>query len=395
MAQRYSGVAVLPLIICSIVIKYDFFNYNLNFEMKKMALIFTLFMVPGLVNSYAQPGTTELMNAINRINSSFEELSHRFDILEKKTDDVLWYNKVGDIAFIDKVFITGPPLAKEKNPTGQGAGNPVKFWTYIFIPKDADPGKKYPLLVLPHGGVHANFTTYYTHIIREMVSQGYIVTTPEYRGSTGYGAGMYNIIDYGGLEIQDVDASRQYMVDNYSIVDKNRVGIVGWSHGGYIALFDIFEYPQNYKVAFTGVPVSDLIARMGYKDQEYRDIFSGQEAIGKPADENVAEYRKRSPAWQTSKYQNTPLLIHTNTIDEDVNVLEVEHLIKSLKAEGKNNFSYEIFENMPGGHSFDRMDYMEAKEIRMKIYNHLNKYLNPPKPFKSVKDLQKAGYGFN
>jgi hypothetical protein len=41
------------------------------------------------------------------------------------------------------------------------------------------------------------------------------------------------------------------------------------------------------------------------------------------------------------------------------------------------------------------MDYMAAKEIRMKIYNHLNKYLNPPKPFKSVKDLQKAGYGFN
>jgi hypothetical protein len=41
------------------------------------------------------------------------------------------------------------------------------------------------------------------------------------------------------------------------------------------------------------------------------------------------------------------------------------------------------------------MDYMEAKEIRMKIYNHLNKYLSPPKPFKNIKELQKAGYGFN
>jgi dipeptidyl aminopeptidase/acylaminoacyl peptidase len=228
-----------------------------------------------------------------------------------------------------------------------------------------------------------------------MVSQGYIVTAAEYRGSTGYGAGMYNNIDYGGLEVQDVDASRQYMIDNYNIVDKERVGIIGWSHGGYIALFNLFEYPDKYKVAFTGVPVSDLIARMGYKDQNYRDLFSEQAAIGKSADLNVAEYRKRSPAWQVSKYQNTPLLIHSNTNDEDVNVLEVEHLIKSLKAEGKKNFSYEIFNNMPGGHSFDRMDYMGAKEIRMKIYNHLNKYLIPPKPFKTVKDLQKAGYGFN
>jgi dipeptidyl aminopeptidase/acylaminoacyl peptidase len=357
-----------------------------------MSVLILIYAYPKLSG---QPGTIELMNAINKVNTNIDDLSHRFDILQKEIDDVQWYNKVGDIAFIDKVYITGPPLAKEKNPTGQGAGNPVKFWTYIFIPKDADPGKKYPLLVFPHGGVHADFTTYYTHIVREMVSQGYIVTAPEYRGSTGYGAAMYNNIDYGGLEVQDVDASRQYMIDNYTIVDKDRVGIVGWSHGGYIALFDIFTYPQNYKVAFTGVPVSDLIARMGYKDQEYRDLFSEQAAIGKPADQNVAEYRKRSPAWQTDKYQNTPLLIHTNTNDEDVNVLEVEHLIKSLKAEGKSNFSYEIFENMPGGHSFDRMDYKEAKEIRMKIYNHLNKYLTPPKPFKSVKDLQKSGYGFN
>jgi len=363
--------------------------------MKKLVFCTIILLLFSYLSSFSQPGTIELMNAINKVNANVDALSHNFDILQKQIDDVQWYNKVGDIAFIDKVYITGPPLAKEKNPTGQGAGNPVKFWTYIFIPKDADPGKKYPLLVFPHGGVHADFTTYYTHIVREMVSQGYIVTAPEYRGSTGYGAAMFNNIDYGGLEVQDVDASRQYMIDNYTIVDKERVGIIGWSHGGYIALFDIFTYPQNYKVAFTGVPVSDLIARMGYKDQEYRDLFSGQAAIGKPADQNVAEYRKRSPAWQTSKYQNTPLLIHTNTNDEDVNVLEVEHLIKSLKAEGKSNFSYEIFENMPGGHSFDRMDYKEAKEIRMKIYNHLNKYLNPPKPFKSVKDLQKAGYGFN
>lgn len=362
--------------------------------MKKTVVLSIALIIAGSVLT-GQPGTTELMNAIKGINSQIDNLSHEFDILRKKIDDIYWYNKVGDVAYIDKVYITGPPLAVERNPTGQGAGNPVKFWTYVFIPRDADPARKYPLLVFPHGGVHANFDTYYTHIIRELVSQGYVVTAAEYRGSTGYGRGMYSIIDYGGLEIQDVASSRQYMIDNYSIVDKDRVGILGWSHGGLITLFNIFEYPDNYKVAFAGVPVSDLIARMGYKNQNYRDLYTEQLAIGKPADEDVAEYRRRSPAWQVSKYQNTPLLIHTNTNDEDVNVLEVEHLIKSLKAEGKKNFSYEVFRDMPGGHSFDRMDYMEAKEIRLKIYNHLNKYLSPPKPFKSVKELQKAGYGFN
>jgi dipeptidyl aminopeptidase/acylaminoacyl peptidase len=361
--------------------------------MKKILLLISIFTLA--IASSAQPGMAELLQELKKVNDGYADLSHRFDVLEKKIDDVQWYNKVGDIALIDKVFFTEPALANESKPTGQGAGNPVKIWSYIFIPKDADPSKKYPLLVFPHGGVHGNFDTYYSHIIREMVSQGYIVTAVEYRGSTGYGSSFYNTIDYGGLEVEDVDASRQYMIDNYSIVDKDRVGIIGWSHGGYITLFNIFRYPQNYKVAFAGCPVSDLIARMGYKDQEYRDLFSEQRAIGKSADNDVETYRKRSPAWQTDKYQNTPLLIHTNTNDEDVNVLEVEHLIKSLKADGKKNFEYEIFKNMPGGHSFDRMDYSEAKEIRLKIYNHLNKYLNPPKPFRNIKDLQKAGYGFN
>lgn len=360
--------------------------------LKTLLVAAAIFCLNGIVR--AQHENTELMNAINSVNRNFDALSHRLDVIEKSIDDLLWFDRVGDIAFIDKVYITGPPPAKESNPTGQGAGNPLKFWSYVFIPRDINPSAKYPLLVLPHGGVHANFTTYHTHMIREMVSQGYIVVAAEYRGSTGYGAGMYRRIDYGGLEVEDVDASRQYMIDNYEFVDKDRVGIIGWSHGGLIGLFCIFNHPEAYKACFAGVPVSDVVARMGYKNDGYRDLFSAPYHIGKTADQNVAEYRKRSPAWQADRYRNTPLLIHTNTNDEDVNVLEVEHLIKSLKAADKKNFSYRIFENMPGGHSFDRMDYREARKIRLEIYNFLNAELKPSKPFKNIRDLDRAGYRF-
>ena len=131
------------------------------------------------------------------------------------------------------------------------------------------------------------------------------------------------------------------MIENYDIVDKNRVGIIGWSHGGLIALFNIFDHPDAYQVAYAGVPVSDLIARMGYKDQEYRDLYEVDYHIGESADDNVEEYRRRSPAWNTHKMKDTPLLIHTNTNDADVNVLEVEHLIKSLKVDDKK-FEYKI-----------------------------------------------------
>ena len=322
----------------------------------------------------------------------FENLNHRMNSLEKALDDILWYHKVGDVANVDKVYIYGPPRWKEENPTAMGAGNPVKFWAYVFVPKNLDPSKKYPLIVFPHGGVHSNFNTYYTHIIRELMAQQYVVIAAEYRGSTGYGRGHYEKIDYGGREVEDVDASRAYMLENCEFVDSEKVGIIGWSHGGLIALMNVFDHPENYKVAYAGVPVSDLIARMGYQDQDYRDLYSADYHIGKTAQEDLEEYRKRSPAWQAHKLQ-TPLLIHTNTNDDDVNVLEVEHLIKSLKAENKK-FEYKIYEEIPGGHSFNRMDTRTAREIRLEIYQFLNRYLNPPKTFKSVRDLEKAAYQF-
>jgi len=72
-------------------------------------------------------------------------------------------------------------------------------------------------------------------------------------------------------------------------------------------------------------------------------------------------------------------LIHTTTNDEDVNVLEVEHLIQALKAAGKS-FEYKIYTNAPGGHQFNRLDTKPAKESRTEIYQFLATHLNPPNP---------------
>jgi hypothetical protein len=68
-------------------------------------------------------------------------------------------------------------------------------------------------------------------------------------------------------------------------------------------------------------------------------------------------------------------------------------MIKSLKADGKK-FDYEIFQDAPGGHSFDRMDTKIAKETRVKIYKHLAKELKPAQPIQSLTDLQRAGYRY-
>ena len=310
-----------------------------------------------------------------RLRALEEALGFLQQSLAKDIDDLMWMRALDDIALVDKVRYTGPPPRVINNPTGQGAGNPVIITAYTFIPRKYASGAKLPLLVYVHGGVHGTFESSAVHIVREMVDQGYAVIAPDYRGSTGYGQQFWRLIDYGGLENDDVLAGKQWMVENTPSIDPERVGIIGWSHGGMIALMNIFDHPKDYKVAYAGVPVSDLVARMGYKSQSYRDLFSAPYHLGKTADENVAEYRKRSPAWNADKLQ-TPLLIHTNSNDEDVNVLEVEHLISKLKAAGKQ-FEYKIYQNAPGGHAFNRLDTKLAKESRAEVYRFLAKYLSP------------------
>jgi len=318
----------------------------------------------------------QIARQLQELRGAQRGLEQRLDELAKAIDDVAWVQRVGDVAVVDKWRIASTPPAKPENPTGLGAGNPVKFYTYTFVPKDRTPGEKLPMLILPHGGVHADFTTYHAHIIRELMALGYVVVAPDFRGSTGYGRDFYELIDYGGREVDDIHASRQWAVENFDFVDPRRVGLIGWSHGGLIVLMEAFAHPKDYACVFAGVPVSDLVQRMGYQGPEYEEEFSAKYHIGKTVREDIAEYKRRSPVWNVEKL-DVPLLIHTNTNDEDVNVIEVEHLIQALKAAGKK-FESKVYQDAAGGHSFDRLDTALARAARREIYEFLGRHLSPP-----------------
>lgn len=323
----------------------------------------------------AAPADSEadLGKRIDALQKQLDQQRYTFDQILKGIDDVLWFERVGDVANVDKVYIVGPPNPKESPTYGiADERHPVKFWAYTFVPKKLG-ARKAPLLILPHGGVHADFTTYHTHIVRELMDLGYVVVAPEYRGSTGYGRGFEEAIDYGGLEVDDCVAARDWAVANLPNVDGGRVGMVGWSHGGLIALLAVFDHPDKFQVCYAGVPVSDLVMRMGYLTDDYREDFSAPYHLGKPANQAVDEYRKRSPAWNVAKLK-TPLLVHTTTNDRDVNSIEVEELIAQLKAANKD-FEYKIYKDAPGGHSFNRMDTLAARESRKEVYDFLAKYL--------------------
>jgi dipeptidyl aminopeptidase/acylaminoacyl peptidase len=338
-----------------------------------LLLLLALGLTPVVVAQEA-PDRDALAGQLEALRRQVESQSLALEQLQKKIDDVLWFDRAGDVAEIDKVYIPTVPAPKQEETYGiANARHPFRMWAYVFVPKGAGATKKLPLLLLPHGGVHGDFDTYYTHVVRELMSEGYVVVAPEYRGSTGYGREYREAIDYGGLEVDDAVAARDWAVTTLRVVDPARVGILGWSHGGLIALMASFDHPDKFQAAYAGVPVSDLVARMGYQTEAYRRLFSAPYHIGKAATEAVDEYRRRSPVTHAQKLQG-PLLVHTTTNDRDVNVIEVQNLIAALKAAGKD-FEYKVYVDAPGGHSFNRMDSALARESRAEVYRFLARHL--------------------
>jgi dipeptidyl aminopeptidase/acylaminoacyl peptidase len=353
--------------------------------LRKSGALLVLVALP-LHNVFAQEAATKEPRSVLERLESLEELlndqRHGNEILLKHIDDLLWAQRVGDIATMKKIRYTGPAIYSP-NPTAQDAGNALILSAYVFIPRDLNPSEKYPLLVLPHMGVHGNFQSdQYGTVILELIQQGYFVVAPEYRGSSGYGRDFYNELDYGGKEIEDVYLAGQWVLQHYKSVDHNRVGILGWSHGGFLALWNVFNHPEAYQVAYAGVPVSNLALRAGTKARGAHgypiDDYGAPSGIGKSAYDNVKEYVRRSPAYNADKLQ-TPLLIHADTNDSDVNVFEVQQLVDALKARGKQ-FEYKIYQDPPGEHIFELLDSDVGRGARFEVYQFLARYLRPPKP---------------
>lgn len=318
-----------------------------------------------------------LNDVSNRLHSLEETVAHMDAKLSRQINELSWFQRLGDVGFIDKVRFTGPPPKGTNHLPSPPGSNEVIVSALTFMPREHAAARKIPLLVFAHSEIHGNVASDEdARVVREMLQQGYAVIAPDYRGSSGYGSDYWHEIDYGGLEIEDVHAARDWMLEHYREIDPKRVGMIGWSHGGLIALLTVFAHPKDYQVCYAGVPVSDLEERIRIRGADYEKLFSAPYHIGKTVTEAPEEYRRRSPARNAAKLY-VPLLVHTTTNDEDVKFTEVEKLIEALKAEGKQ-FQYRIYTNAPGGHLFNRLDTEVGEQSRREIWRFLAEYLKPP-----------------
>src|SRR5687768_456809 len=201
---------------------------------------------------------------------------------------------------------------------------------YLFQPINKRGPKGHAAMVWVHGGVHGDWGTTMFPFVREAIERGYVVIAPEYRGSTGYGAAHYNAIDYGGKEVDDVASAVEFL-KGLPHVDQERLGVMGWSHGGFITAHILFRGEQPFKAGAAIVPVTNLVFRLGYKGPNYQRNFSTQQGLQGLPHEKQDEYIKRSPLYSVDKLR-VPILVHVATNDEDVNYVEDQQMVDALRS---------------------------------------------------------------
>ena len=229
---------------------------------------------------------------------------------------------------------------------------------YLFAPIEKRGPKGHAAMVWVHGGVHSDMTTDYFPFIREAVERGYVIITPDYRGSTGYGEEFYKAIDYGGKEIDDVISAVDFLA-TLPYVDTTRLGIMGWSHGGFITAHTLFRGDdQPFKSGAAIVPVTNLVFRLSYKGPGYQRSYAAEEGIQGLPFENREEYIRRSPVFHASNLE-VPILVHVATNDTDVDFVEDQQMVYTLRALKPELAETKIYVDPApgphgGGHSFSR-----------------------------------------
>ena len=228
---------------------------------------------------------------------------------------------------------------------------------YLFQPIQHGAARSRAAMIWVHGGVHGNWSISYFPFVREAVQKGYVIIAPEYRGSTGYGEKHWRAIDYGGYEVDDTISAVDYL-KTLPHVDPDRLGVMGWSHGGFIALHAVFREKHPFRASVAMVPVTNLFFRLSFKGPGYQRDFSTMERVlGLPFEKREI-YKQRSPIFHVDKLQ-VPLLVHVATNDTDVNFEEAEQIIDALRARKPKLAETKVYVNpTPGptsvGHTFNR-----------------------------------------
>ncbi len=236
-----------------------------------------------------------------------------------------------------------------------------KLNAWMIKPAAFDASKKYPVFMFQYSGPGsqqvANQWLNTNDIWFMMLSQqGYIIACVDGRGTGFKGADFKKCTqkELGKYEVEDqIDAAK--VIGNYSYVDKTRIGIFGWSYGGFMASNCLFKGADVFKMAIAVAPVTNW--------RFYDTIYT--ERYMQTPQENASGYDDNSPINHVSKLKGNFLLIH-GTADDNVHVQNTMQMIEAL-VQANKQFDWAIYPDKNHG--------ISGGKTRIQLYNKMTNFI--------------------
>ena len=238
-------------------------------------------------------------------------------------------------------------------------GNKLNAW--MIKPKDFDANKKYPVFMYQYSGpgsqqVNNDWNGADDYWFMMLSQQGYIVACVDGRGTGFKGADFKKCTqkELGKLEVEDqIDAAKLF--GTYTYVDQSRIGIFGWSYGGFMASNCIFQGADVFKTAIAVAPVTSW----RYYDSVYTERYM------QTPQENASGYDTNSPITHVSKLKGNFLLIH-GTADDNVHVQNSMKMIEAL-VQANKQFDWAIYPDKNHG--------IYGGKTRLQLYTKMTNFI--------------------
>src|SRR4029077_10378396 len=203
------------------------------------------------------------------------------------------------------------------------------FYAAVVVPHNYDPKKKYPVMVDVYGGPHHQHVAAAKSrwlLDQWYADQGFIVVAIDGRGTPGRGRDWERAIykKFGSVPLEDQVLGLKALGERYPAMDLGRVGIDGWSFGGYMSALAVMRRPDVFKAGVAGAPVVDWLDY----DTHYTERY-----LGVPPKDDDAY--KSSSLLTYAKDLSRPLLIVHGTADDNVYFRHSLRLADALFREGK------------------------------------------------------------
>jgi len=235
--------------------------------------------------------------------------------------------QVGQLTYSTSLELRSKLRAPEEVTITEDDG--TKIPCLVYLPAYFQEEQRYPAIVWIRGGptgiCRYDFAPYYNWL----ANQGYVVITPNYRGSVGFGVSHMKAVSGDGLgknDLKDVLAAGEYL-KSLSYVDLSRgIGVGGRSWGGYLTLMAITHAPEKFSCAVAGAAIADWRIQQSQTEVRYYDRW----LIGGWVYEQAQRAVERSPISNLDQIK-APLFVFHGEEDRDVPFAQIENFVKKAQ----------------------------------------------------------------